>query len=68
LGEDDRHISTVDEEGVALAAIKAIHAENVSLKSDNASLHEAHRADEARLAQLERRLDALETRLMAAAK
>jgi hypothetical protein len=63
LGEDDRHISTVDEEGVALAAIKALQAENVSLKSDNASLHEAHRADEARLAQLEQRLDAVEMRL-----
>jgi hypothetical protein len=27
LGEDDKHISTVDEEGVALSAIKALQAE-----------------------------------------
>ncbi|MBV9102453.1 MAG: tail fiber domain-containing protein, partial [Candidatus Eremiobacteraeota bacterium] len=32
VGEDDRHIATVDESGVALAAIKALHAENVALR------------------------------------
>ncbi len=63
LGEDDRHISTVDEEGVALAAIKALHDENSALKSDNAGLREAHRLDQSRLTRLEERLDAVESRL-----
>jgi hypothetical protein len=26
VGEDDRHITSIDEDGVALAAIKALHA------------------------------------------
>ncbi len=29
VGEDDKHITSIDEDGVALAAIKALHAENV---------------------------------------
>jgi hypothetical protein len=45
VGEDDRHITSIDEDGVALAAIKALHAENVRLHADNVSLH----ADNARL-------------------
>jgi len=28
VGEDDRHITSIDEDGVALAAIKALHREN----------------------------------------
>ncbi len=27
VGEDDKHITSIDEDGVALAAIKALHAE-----------------------------------------
>jgi hypothetical protein len=26
VGEDDKHITSIDEDGVALAAIKALHA------------------------------------------
>uniref|UniRef100_A0A7C3HWH5 Peptidase S74 domain-containing protein n=1 Tax=Meiothermus ruber TaxID=277 RepID=A0A7C3HWH5_MEIRU len=33
LGEDDRHISTVDADGVALAAIQALYRENQELKA-----------------------------------
>ena len=33
LGEDDRHITSIDEDGVALAAIKALHAENARLRT-----------------------------------
>lgn len=33
VGEDDRHITTVDEGGVALAAIKSLHAENEALRA-----------------------------------
>ncbi len=28
VGEDDHHIASIDEDGVALAAIKGLHAEN----------------------------------------
>jgi hypothetical protein len=38
VGEDDKHISTVDEEGVALAAIQGLYQENQALKSQNADL------------------------------
>jgi len=48
VGGDDRHITSIDEDGVALAAIKALHAENARLRD--------------RLAALEKRVDALGTR------
>jgi hypothetical protein len=38
LGGDDRHISTIDAEGVALAAIQALHAENRTLERRLAAL------------------------------
>ncbi len=31
VGEDDKHITSIDEDGVALAAIKGLHSENVRL-------------------------------------
>jgi hypothetical protein len=37
-GVDDRHITSIDEDGVALAAIKALHRENVELQSRLAAL------------------------------
>jgi hypothetical protein len=33
VGEDDKHITSIDEDGVALAAIKALHAENADLRA-----------------------------------
>jgi hypothetical protein len=33
VGEDEKHITSIDEDGVALAAIKALHAENETLRS-----------------------------------
>src|SRR6202034_3503632 len=33
VGEDDKHITSIDEDGVALAAIKALHAENAQLRA-----------------------------------
>jgi len=53
VGEDNRHITSIDEDGVALAAIKAL---NVALHRENAALA-------AKDAALERRLDALEARM-----
>jgi hypothetical protein len=38
VGEDDKHITSIDEDGVALAAIKALHAENAALHTENTSL------------------------------
>jgi hypothetical protein len=46
VGEDDKHITTIDADGVALAAIQELAHENQDLKAQNASL-------EARLTKLE---------------
>jgi len=69
VGEDDRHITSIDEDGVALAAIKALAAENRALRErvarDAARLarEESHRArDSARLFALERKVEALAAR------
>ena len=73
IGEDDRHITSIDEDGVALAAIKALHAENRSLHAENRDLHAVNislrqrivrdeaqrRVDEARLGALERKVETL---------
>jgi cell division protein FtsB len=37
-GVDNRHITSIDEDGVALAAIKALHAENAKLTARLATL------------------------------
>jgi hypothetical protein len=52
VGEDDKHITSIDEDGVALAAIKALHRENVSLRTEDASLRAQLAATNARLARL----------------
>jgi hypothetical protein len=63
VGEDDRHITSIDEDGVALAAIKALHSENAGLHAENAGLRARLTADESLhardIAILERRLSAL---------
>jgi len=41
VGEDDKHITSIDEDGVALAAIKALHAENLRLRRELAVLRTA---------------------------
>ena len=53
LGEDDKHIATIDSDGVALAAIQGL----------NRKLEEQLKAKDAELSELRRRLDALEQRL-----
>jgi hypothetical protein len=55
VGEDDRHITSIDEDGVALAAIKALHTENAELRA------RLSRTD-ARFAALERKVEALARR------
>ena len=54
LGGSDKHIATVDAEGVALAAIQALYADNRSLHAENRKLESTNRSLEARLAALER--------------
>jgi hypothetical protein len=40
LGEDDKHINTLDPDGIALAAIKALNKENQKLKERLQKLEE----------------------------
>lgn len=54
-GDDDIHISSIDLQGVALAAIQGLNEKNEKLKAENAQLH-------ANLANLEARLSALESK------
>jgi hypothetical protein len=54
LGEDNTHISTVDADGVALAAIQGLYAENQALKAENSAQQAQIDALAARLAALER--------------
>jgi hypothetical protein len=49
VGEDDRHISTTDADGVAFAAIQG--------------LHEVVKEKDSRIAELEKRLSSLESRM-----
>jgi hypothetical protein len=55
-GIDDRHITAIDEDGVALASIKALHRQVGQLRSNYAALA-------AKNAILERRLDQLAARM-----
>ncbi|MCH7878441.1 MAG: tail fiber domain-containing protein [candidate division Zixibacteria bacterium] len=40
LGEDDKHINTLDPDGVALAAIKALYEKNNVLEQNNKELND----------------------------
>ncbi len=61
VGADDRHITSIDEDGVALAAIKALHAENARLRRELAT----ERAHDRRVDAHDRRVDAQISRLNA---
>ena len=52
VGQDDRHITSIDEDGVALAAVKALKTRDDRLQSENETLKR-------RLASLEAKVDAL---------
>jgi hypothetical protein len=49
VGEDDKHITSIDEDGVALAAIKALHAENAQLRHHGDAAISALRTENAAL-------------------
>ncbi len=60
LGEDDRHISTVDAQGVAFAAIQALYKANQEKDTKIAQLSQALSEKTRQLEDLERRLSHLE--------
>jgi hypothetical protein len=63
VGEDDRHITSIDEDGVALAAIKALHTENMALRARLAGQGNRIARQDARVAALEKGLRELSARL-----
>jgi len=65
VGEDDKHITSIDEDGVALAAIKALHAENVRLRGVTLSQSAQIAALQGSQARQERRLERLSAALAA---
>jgi hypothetical protein len=60
VGEDDRHIATIDEDGVALSALKALRAENGALKREIALARAESAATERQVDNLLARLSAFE--------
>ena len=59
LGLDEKHIATIDEGGVALAAIQGLYRQNNALERQNAALRRQNAAQNARLTRLERTVAAL---------
>ena len=59
VGEDDRHITSIDEDGVALAAIKALHAQNAALRAQQHDLRAEVRSVRLREAVMQREIDRL---------
>jgi hypothetical protein len=62
LGEDEKHISTVDEEGVAIASIKALQAEVTAKDHELTQLDAKYTLIERRLELLEKKSDKAQTR------
>jgi hypothetical protein len=62
VGEDDKHITSIDEDGVALAAIKALHAENTRLRSASLAQSAKIAAMQAQLAHLSAQIAGLHAR------
>ncbi|MBV8490434.1 MAG: tail fiber domain-containing protein [Candidatus Eremiobacteraeota bacterium] len=56
VGEDNRHVTSIDEDGVALAAIKALHHQRVRDEQRIATLEKQLAETNARLAQLAKRI------------
>jgi hypothetical protein len=53
LGEDDKHLNALDTNGVALAAIQGLYAQNQALEAENVALQQQVNDLEARVAALE---------------
>ena len=52
LGEDDRHITTIDADGIALAAIQGLYQQNLEQQKENVDLKERVEQLEALVKQL----------------
>jgi len=65
LGEDDRHISTIDADGVALAAIQALYQQNRAQSARITRLEQENKALQTQVDDLETRLAALEAAIAA---
>jgi hypothetical protein len=52
VGEDNKHITSIDEDGVALAAVKALHRETTALRAENARLRTTTSLQSAQIAAL----------------
>jgi Chaperone of endosialidase len=59
LGLDNKHIGTIDEGGVALAAIQGLYRQNKALERENRTLRAQLGAQNARLTKLERAFSAV---------
>jgi Chaperone of endosialidase len=62
IGRDDKHIATVDEEGVALAAIQALNQQLKEKESELGKLRVQNESLEKRLIELERKVNLLATK------
>lgn len=65
LGDDDRHVTSIDEEGVAFAAIQGLHQENTALNARVAALEKINAEVNSRAVSLEKANASLEQRLAA---
>jgi len=65
VGADDRHITAIDEDGVALASIKALDAENARLRVQQRTLRTQLAAMSTSQSSLQRRLRRLEASVAA---
>lgn len=63
LGPDNKHIAPKDLAGVALAAAKALKAQNESLQAKSKQLRQDNKSKERRIRSLERRMEGLEALL-----
>ena len=63
VGEDDKHITSVDEDGVALAAIKALHARVGTLTAENARLRAASASQSATIGAMQVQLSRLSAQM-----
>ena len=65
VGEDDKHITAVDEDGIALAAIKALRSENVRLRAQQQTSARREHGLQSDVATLRAEMNALRSQVAA---
>ena len=63
VGADDKHITSIDEDGVALAAIKALHSHVNALEAKNAQLRAASTSQSAKITAMQTQLQHLSAQI-----